>query len=194
MSIRRKQQGLRDLNWNCLAAWALPCHQSTPFCVPVYSNWPQPRKMQKLCCLGRPTARPCVVHASSTCVSLWNFHGWHYREELHRKQLTLWLAESRNVVTMNCCASRFYSLQVTKKYICKFAETEISFWRNFYYQLHRKATSRAVSDENFIKISKFPFQCSCKFHHTNIPCRPCSCVHCGHVYSYKWNSQYTSSM
>ena len=27
-------------------------------------------KMQKLCYLGRPTARPCVVHASSTCVCL----------------------------------------------------------------------------------------------------------------------------
>ena len=33
-----------DLNWNCLAAWALPCHQSTPLCVPTHSNWPQPRK------------------------------------------------------------------------------------------------------------------------------------------------------
>ena len=50
-------------------------------------------------------------------------------------------------------------------------------WRNFYYRLHRKATSRAASDENCIKMIIFPFQCSCKLNHTNIPCRPCPCVH-----------------
>ena len=42
-------------------------------------------KMHKLCCLGRPTARPCVVHASSTCVCLWDFHGWRHRAGPHRK-------------------------------------------------------------------------------------------------------------
>ena len=46
VSIRRKQ-GLGDLNWNRLAAWALPCHQSTPLCVPMNSNWPQPRKNEE---------------------------------------------------------------------------------------------------------------------------------------------------
>ena len=40
-------------------------------------------KMQKLCCLGRPTTRPCVVDAS--CVCLWDFHGWRHRAGLHRK-------------------------------------------------------------------------------------------------------------
>ena len=44
VSIRRKQQCFGDLNWNRLAAWALSWHQSTPLCVPMYSNWPQPRK------------------------------------------------------------------------------------------------------------------------------------------------------
>ena len=44
VSIRRKQQSLWDLNWNRLAAWALLCHQLTPLCVPMYSNWLQPRK------------------------------------------------------------------------------------------------------------------------------------------------------
>ena len=29
VSIRRKKQGFGDLNWNRLAAWALPCHNST---------------------------------------------------------------------------------------------------------------------------------------------------------------------
>ena len=51
-----------------------------------------------------------------------------------------------------------------------------SFWQKFYYRLHRKATSRAANDENFIKMI-FPFQRSCKLNHTNIPCRPCPCVH-----------------
>ena len=70
-----------------------------------------------------------------------------------------------------------------------------SFWQTFYYRLHRTATSRAASDENFIKMI-FPFQCSCKLNHTYIPWRA-DLVHvyvtcCGHVYSYK--IQYTSSM
>ena len=30
-----------DVNNN---AWALPCHQLTPLCVPMNSNWPQPRE------------------------------------------------------------------------------------------------------------------------------------------------------
>ena len=68
-----------------------------------------------------------------------------------------------------------------------------SFWHNFYYRLHREATSRAASDENFIKMI-FPFQCSCNWIiltfradlvHVYIIC-------CGHVYSYK--IQYTSSV
>ena len=74
------------------------------------------------------------------------------------------------------CASRVHSLQATSKYIKKFAETECHFDNFFYYRLHRKATSRAASDENFIKMI-FPFQCSCKLNHTNIPFRPCPCIH-----------------
>ena len=69
------------------------------------------------------------------------------------------------------CASRFLSLETTEKNIHKFAETEMLSFGEI------KTPSCAASDENFIKMILFPFQCSCKLNHTNIRCRPCSCVH-----------------
>ena len=66
------------------------------------------------------------------------------------------------------CASRVNSLQATSKYIQKFAETECRHFDKTLLPIDRKATSRAASDENLIKMI-FPFQCSCKLNHTNIP-------------------------
>ena len=102
-----------------------------------------------------------ITQSSEECVRcIWNL--FCYRVWFHEQYL------------QHSCASCVHSLQAIKKYIHKFAGTEMPFWWNLYYRLHQKATSRAASDENFIKISIFPFQCSCKLNHTNIPCRPCT--------------------
>ena len=41
----------------------------------------------------------------------------------------------------------------------------------------RQLPLQPVMKISFIKMIIFPFQCSCKLNHTNIPCRTCPCVH-----------------
>ena len=95
------------------------------------------------------------------------------------------------------CASRVHSLQATKKYIHKFTETErSSFWRNFITD----CTGRQLPVQPVMKISSkyWYFRFSARTSWIILTFRA-DLVHvyitlCGHVYSYKRNSQYTSSM
>ena len=131
-----------------------PCYEG--FLLYIYGN--------KQLLVSDADSLTFIAQSSSECVRcIWNL--FCYR---------VWFMNN----LQHSCASRIRSLLATKKYIHKFTETEMSsLWWNSYNRLHRKATSRAASDENFIKMIIFPFQCSCKLNHTNIPCRHCPCVH-----------------